>query len=411
MRALIRSPFLLFAVPVAAGLLMGLRAPGLAVQMQPLAEVFVHLLGWLTWPLIFCMLVSSAATLGRKRELGRVGAYAVLYFAALSIIAMLFGLAAGWLLEPGAGAVLAAPAVSTLKSRPAPPGMLDWLTLVPPLRANNLLLLAVALPAGLLLGVMPQSRAAALVDRCRGAMFAAIKGLLLLAPLAAFGAMAAAVGRHGLGSMLPLFKFVVAINLASVLFVLTVLAAAIRLAGVALPRFLAAIRAELYLVFFTGSSLAALAPLSDKLERLGCPRSVTGVVLPFSYALNLAGTTVYIAVALVFLLQAAQASFGWREALLMLGVILLSSKGAVGVPGSGFATLAATVALLHVAPPASVAILLAVERTMKCRVLTNVIGHAVACMVVAAWDRSLDRRALNAVLPRHRLRERPPQSA
>ena len=321
MRALIRSPFLLFAVPVAAGVLLGLRAPALALQMQPLAEVFIHLLGWLTWPLIFCMLVSSAATLGRNRELGRVGAYALLYFAALSVIAMLFGLAAGWLLEPGAGAILALPP-ATVPGQPAqaPHGVFDWLNRVPPLKANNLLLLAVALPAGLLLGLIPRSLAAALAERCRGGMFAAIKALLMLAPLAAFGAMAAAVGRHALGSMLPLLKFIVAINLASVLFVLTVLAAAIRLAGVSLPRFLAAIRAELYLVFFTGSSLAALAPLSDKLERLGCPRSVTGVVLPFSYSLNLAGTTVYIAVALVFLMQAAQAPFGWREALLMLGV-------------------------------------------------------------------------------------------
>jgi aerobic C4-dicarboxylate transport protein len=218
--------------------------------------------------------------------------------------------------------------------------------------------------------------------------------VLRLAPLAAFGAMAATVGRYGLVSLLPLLKFIVAINLASVLFVLLVLGGAARLAGLPLLRFLAYVRAELYLVFFTGSSLAGLAPLSDKLERLGCPPAVTGVVLPFSYSLNLAGTYLYIALALVFLTQAAGVQVGWQEQAFMLGVALVSSKGAVAVAGSGIATLAATVALLHVVPPEMVAILFAVDRTMKCRLLTNVIGHGVACVVVAAWEGSLDRAAL-----------------
>jgi aerobic C4-dicarboxylate transport protein len=398
-RALYRSPFLPLAVPVSAGLVLGLCAPALAVQMQPLAEAFIHLLGWLTYPLIFCMLVSSASTLCRHYELGRVGAYALVYFAALSVLSVLFGLAAGWVLEPGVGAVLAPGATPGTGPRGlVSHGMLDWLDCVPPLRANNLFLMAAAVPAGLLLGLFPASNGLALAERCRAGIFDAIKALLLVAPLAAFGAMAATVGRHGLTAMLPLLKFIVAINLASVLFILIVLGGAIRLAGLSLLRFLVYIRAELYLVFFTSSSLAALAPLSEKLERLGCPRSVTGLVLPFSYSLNLAGTTLYVALGLAFLVQAAQVPLGWREVVLMLGVTLISSKGAVGIPGSGFATLAATVALLHVVPPATVAILLAVDRSMKCRLLTNVIGHGVACVVVAAWDKSLDREALGAAL-------------
>ncbi|CAH0226687.1 Aerobic C4-dicarboxylate transport protein [Massilia sp. Bi118] len=391
--------FLPLAIPVAAGLGLGLFAPALAVQMQPLAQAFIHLLGWLTYPLIFCMLVSSASTLGRHRELGRIGALAFAYFALLSLLSMLSGLAAGWALEPGVGAVLAAgPLPATAPPPAAPASMLGWLDRLPSLKANNLLLLAAALPIGLLLGRFPDARVLALAERCRLRLFGAIKLLLMLAPLAAFGAMAAAVGRHGLAPLLPLLKFIAAINLASALFVLVVLGGAAWFAGMSLLRFIAYIRAELYLVFFTSSSLAGLVPLSEKLEGLGCPRAVTDVVLPFSYSLNLAGTYLYIAMGLVFLTQAAQVRLGWHELAWMLGVALISSKGAVGVAGSGVATLAATVALLHVVPPETMAILFAIDRTMKCRLLTNVIGHGVACVVVAASDKRLNRQALARAL-------------
>ena len=407
MYALHRSRFMLLAASVSAGVLLGLVSPALAVQMQPLADVFIRLLGWITWPLIFCMLAASASTMCRNRALGRVGAGALAYFAVMSLLALLFGLAAGCLLQPGARAALMPDVMESANvAGVVTHGVLHWLDAVPPLRANNLLLLLAAVPAGLVLGWLlalslarsHAERGLVLLERCRLACLYAVKMLLLLAPLAAFGAMAGTVGRHGLTSILPLVKFLVAINLASALFVVIVLGGALRLAGVSLARFLWFIRAELYLVFFTGSSLAGLAPLSGKLERLGCPRAVTGLVLPFSYSLNLAGTTLYVALGLAFLVQAAQVPFERHLLALMLGVALISSKGAVGVPGSGFATLAATVALLHLAPPATVAILLAIDRTMKCRLLTNVIGHGVACVVVAAWDKTLDRERLVAAL-------------
>lgn len=382
-------------IPVAAGLGLGLFAPALAVQMQPLAQVFVHLLGWLTYPLIFCMLVSGASTLGRHRESGRIGALALAYFALLSLLSILFGLAAGWALEPGTGAALAG---GPLLAAPGPvassASMLGWLDRLPSLKANNLVLLAVAVPSGLLLGRFPGTRVPALVACCRLRLFGVIKLLLKFAPLAAFGAVAAAVGRHGLALLFPLLKFIVAINLASALFVLVVLGGAAWLAGMSLLRFIAYIRAELYLVFFTSSSLAGLVPLSEKLQHLGCPRRVTDVVLPFSYSLNLAGTYLYIAMGLIFLTQAAQVRLGWHDLAWMLGMALISSKGAVGVAGSGVATLAATVALLHVVPPELMAILFAIDRTMKCRLLTNVIGHGVACVVVSAGEKCLDREAL-----------------
>jgi aerobic C4-dicarboxylate transport protein len=406
-----RYPLLLMAATVCAGLLLGLASPSIAVQMKPLSDAFIRLLGWLMVPLIFCMLVAGAAAMTRGRGLGRLGAYALLYFGAMSLLSMLAGLLAGWWLAPGvgfaapggAGALAqhaaAAPFAPFAPLAPAAPSaMLAWLDRLPPLQANNLFLLAAAVPAGLLLGHGGLGRALALVESCRLRLFAAVRLVLRLAPLAAFGAMAYTVGHYGMPSLLPLFKFILAINLASLLFVLVVFGAAARLAGLPLLRFIAHVRAELYLVFFTSSSLAGLAPLAEKLEGIGCPRAVTGVVLPFSYSLNLAGTYLYIALALVFLAQAGHVRLGWGETVAMLGVALVSSKGAVGVAGSGIATLAATVALLHVVPADMVAILLGIDRTMKCRLLTNVIGHGVACVAVAAWEGSLDRAALRRAL-------------
>jgi aerobic C4-dicarboxylate transport protein len=398
MRTLAYSSFLALALPVVAGLALGLGAPALAVQMKPLGDAFIHLLGWLTYPLVFCMLAASAAALGRDRELGAIGGFTLAYFAAMSLLSLLAGLAAGWAFEPGAHAAAAFAQPPAPARAGAAHGMLDWLERLPELPANNLLLLAAALPAGLLLGRLGDGRALRLLERCRAALLIGIRVILRLAPLAAFGATAYTVGHYGTAPLLPLLRFIAAINLASLLFVLLAFGLAARLAGASLLRYLMFVRAELYLVFFTSSSLAGLAPLSEKLERLGCPRALTGMVLPFSYSLNLAGSYLYIALALMFLTQAAQVQLGWRELALMLGVALVSSKGAVGVAGSGIATLAATVALLHLAPPEMVAILFAVDRTMKCRVLTNVIGHGLACIVVAAWEGRLDRAALRRSL-------------
>lgn len=397
-----RHALVTMLMAVGAGLALGLAAPALALQMKPLSDAFIRLLGWLMVPLVFCMLAAGAADLGRGRHLGSVGAQALLYFGAMSVLSLLAGLLAGWLCAPGAG-FDAAPAFAAVGDAGAArdiaaAGMLAPLDALPPPRLNNLWLLLAAAPAGFLLGRASDARVPALLERCRALLIRAAGGLLRAAPLAAFGAMAHTVGRYGMPSLLPLLKFLVAVNVASVLFVLVVFGAAARLAGFSLPRFIGYIRAELLLVFFTGSSLVGLAPLTEKLERLGCPRALAGVVLPFSYSLNLAGTYLYIALALLFLAQAGHVQLGWHELAALLGVALVSSKGAVGVAGSGIATLAATVATLHLVPVDMVAILLGIDRTMKCRLLTNVIGHGVACVVLAARDGSLDRAALRRAL-------------
>ena len=390
------SPLLPLVLAIGAGLAFGIAAPAAAMQTRFLGEAFIRLLGWLMCPLIFCMLVDGAAALGRNRGLGRIGLVMLLYFGAMSVLSMLAGLLSGWLLEPGIGMASAAPggmalarhAVSAQEALPA------WLGYLPPVHVNNLAVLALALPVGLAAGLWPRLPVLGWADPARKALLGMVRMVLWLSPVAAFGAMASAVGRAGPGTLLPLLKFILAINLASVLFIVFVYGAVARLGSVSLPRLLVFLRDELFLVAFTGATLAALAPMSDKLARLGCPRRLTDIVLPFSYSLNLAGTYLYIAMALVFLAEASAVHLGWHELAVMLGVGLLSSKGAVGVAGSGVATLAATAALLGVAPADTVALLFAIDRTMKCRLLTNVIGHGLACIVVAACDGSLDRQAL-----------------
>jgi aerobic C4-dicarboxylate transport protein len=395
----LRKPGRLSILPllcaIGAGLAFGIAAPAAAMQTHFLSEAFIRLLGWLMCPLIFCMLVDGAAALGANRGLGRIGLAMLAYFGAMSLFSTLAGLLAGWLLEPGIGIASTLAGGTAPGSHGEPAGQLPaWMAYLPALRANNLLILPLAVPVGLAAAMRPGTRLLDGMARLRAGLLTVVTAVLWLSPLAAFGAMASAVGRSGLGALLPLFRFVGAINLVSVLFVLIVFGGVARLARLSLPRFVLFLRNELVLVVSTGSTLAALPPMGDKLEQLGCPRWMTDIVLPFSYSLNLAGTYLYIAMALVFLAEASNVHLGVHELAVMLGVGLLSSKGAVGVGGSSLATLAATAALLGVASADTVALLVAIDRTMKCRLLTNVIGHALACVVLAAFDGSLDREAL-----------------
>lgn len=388
------------AVAIAAGLAFGAAAPAAAVRMHVLSEIFIRLLGWIMCPLVFCMLVDGAAALGRHRGVGRIGLSMLLYFGAMSLLSMLAGLAAGVVLEPGIGMAAGADGGMLLARHAtiAPDAAPDWLAQLPALQPNNLAVLALALPCGLAAGLRPDLRLLAWIAGARRGLLAAVRIVLWLAPAAAFGAMASAVGRSGLASLLPLLRFVASINLASILFVFLVYGAVARLARLPLGRFLVFLRNELVLVASTGATLAALAPLSERLARLGCPRRLVDIVLPFSYSLNLSGTYLYIAMALVFLAEASDVRLGWHELALMFGVGLLSSKGAAGVAGSALATLVATAALLHVASADTVAMLVAIDRTMKCRLLTNVIGHGLACVVLASRDGSLDQEVLRREL-------------
>jgi aerobic C4-dicarboxylate transport protein len=405
--SLCKSPLAHMLAAVGFGIALGLADPLVAVQAKPLSDVFVRMIGLIMSPLIFCMLVTSIASMRGARALGRTGTRALLYFAAMSVLSLLAGLVAATVLQPGAGfeagaGAFAGKSISHEFDRldqygPAAAAIKRVLQ-VP--RVNNLYLMLMAIPAGLLLA-RPGARAdAALasIDKLSGTLFALVQLLLRFAPLAAFGAVACTIGRYGIVSLLPLLDFIVACNLASAAFVLLVTGCAAALGGLSIARFIAYVRDEILLVFFTSSSLAALPPLTEKLERMGCARPVVALVLPFGYSLNLTGTNLYIVMSILFLAQAANIELSLTQLFAILAVSMIMSKGAVGVAGSSLATLTATLAVLDIVPVDMVALLVGIDRTMKCRSLTNFIGNGVACAVVSAWEQRLDREKMAQAL-------------
>jgi aerobic C4-dicarboxylate transport protein len=392
---------------VGCGTALGLAAPHAAIQAKPLSDVFVRLIGLIMSPLIFCMLASSIASMRGARALGRTGSRALLYFAAMSVLSLLAGLLAAAVLQPGTGFQAGASqfAANTIAhefdglAQYGPAGAVIKLVLQAP-RMNNLYFMLTAVPAGLLLarpGACADAARAA-IDKLSGALLALVQLALKFAPLAAFGALACTIGKYGIVSLLPLLNFIVACNLASAAFVLLVTGAAAALGGLSIARFIAYVRDEILIVFFTSSSLAALPPLAEKLERMGCARPVVALVLPFGYSLNLTGTNLYIAMSILFLAQAANIELSFAQLFTVLAVSMVMSKSAVGVAGSGLATLTATLAVLEIVPLDMVALLVAVDRTMKCRSLTNFIGNGVACAVVSAWEQRLDRKKMAEAL-------------
>jgi aerobic C4-dicarboxylate transport protein len=390
---------------VGAAIALGLADPRLAVHARPLSDIFVRAIGLIMSPLIFCLLVSGIASMRGAGILGRTGMRALLYFAAMSVLSLLAGLLAATVLQPGVGFAAGA-------SGFAPTSLdYDWLGQYGPAAAavnlalqlprfNNVYFMLAAIPAGLLLA-RPGARAEAglaAIDKLGGKLFALVQLTLRFAPLAAFGAVASTIGRYGIVSLLPLLHFIVACNLASVAFVLLVTGGAAALGGLSIVRFIAYVREEILLVFFTSSSLAALPALSDKLTRMGCAQPVVALVLPFGYSLNLTGTNLYIILSILFLAQAANVELSIAQLAAILAVTMVMSKSAAGVAGSGLATLTAILAIVDIVPVEMVALLVGIDRTMKCRSITNFIGNGVACAVVAAWEQRLDRKQMTSAL-------------
>lgn len=379
---------------LALGLLLGWTAPALALRCKPLSDGFILAVTLLMAPLVFTMVASGIAGIGQLRRFGSIGLSMLVYFEAMSLLSLAFGQAAGWLLQPGAGLGLEAalPAAAT-----GTPGYLAALARA--VGSSGLLQsLLAALAFGLLLAAGGR-RAARLVAGCdwlAGWLLRVMRLLLRAAPLAAFGAMAYAAGRHGLASVGSLAALLAGLYLATVLFVLLAMGGIARLCGLRLGRFIAALRDELVLAAATSSSVAAMPGLMKKLESAGCERSVVAAVVPAGYSFNLNGSNLYLGMAMMFLAQAQQAPLSWTAHLTILAVLMLTSRGASGVAGSAFMVLAASSGALPGASDAGLALLLGIERLLKCRVLANLLGNGVACMALCAWAGRLDRGAMAA---------------
>jgi len=401
----------LFAI--VAGVLLGHFAAQYAVRMKPLGDGFVALIRMIIAPIIFCTVVSGIAGMDDMKKVGRVGGKALLYFEVMSTIALVIGLGVAHVLHPGAGfnvdpATLDSKAVATYATQAGSQSTVDFLLHIVPVtvvdafaKGEILQVLLVALLFGSALSHMgPKGTPLlAVINQFSAVFFRMVTLITRLAPIGAFGAMAFTIGKYGLGSLLPLLKLVATFYVTSLLFVLVVLGVMARAVGFSIFRFLVYIKEELLIVLGTSSSEAALPQLIAKLENLGCSKSVVGLVVPTGYSFNLDGTNIYMTLSVLFIAQALNVDLTWAQEGTILLVAMLTSKGASGVTGSGFITLAATLSVVQGLPVTGMVLILGVDKFMsECRALTNIVGNGVACVVVSAWERELDRDRLAIAL-------------
>ena len=398
---------------IALGIAIGHFFPDAGVQFKPLGEAFIKLVKMIIAPVIFLTIVTGIAGMKELGAIGRVAAKAFGYFLTFSTLALIVGLIVANVVQPGAGlnidpASLDAGKVADYAHQAHERTLTGFLmsiipaTMVSAVADGNILqVLFVAILFGVAL-TMIGDRAAPLMTVLESASHAVFKLVSLLmksAPLGAFGAMAFTIGEYGVGTLANLAGLVATFYLTSLLFVLVVLGAVGWAVGFNILHLIRYLKAELLLVLGTSSSEAALPSLIEKMERAGCRKSVVGLVVPTGYSFNLDGTNIYMTLAALFIAQACNVHISLEEQILLLLVAMISSKGAAGVTGAGFITLAATLSIVPSVPVAGMTLILGVDRFMsECRSLTNFIGNAVATVVVSAWEKGLDRERFNAAM-------------
>ena len=411
--ALLRSLYFQVLLAIAAGALLGIFWPHLAEQLKPLGDGFIKLIRVLIAPIIFCTVVTGIAGMTRLKEVGKAGGFALLYFEVVTTLALVIGLVVVNVLRPGAGvgasaATLDARAVAQYAGPGRLGGVTDFLLNIIPgtffgafASGDILQTLLLALLFGFALHAAGgrDNPLYPLLERFAQVLFGIVGYIMRLAPLGAFGAMAFTVGRYGPGTLLALARLMGCFYLTCLLFVLGVLGAIARLHGFSVLAFIRYIREELFIVLGTSSSESVLPRMLSKLEQLGVRKSIVGLVIPAGYSFNLDGTSIYLTMAALYVAQATNTPLDLWHQLTLLAVLLLTSKGAAGVTGSGFIVLAASLSAVGQVPVAGLALILGIDRFMsEARALTNLIGNGVATIVVAKWCGALDPAALRAAL-------------
>jgi aerobic C4-dicarboxylate transport protein len=392
-------------VAIIAGVAVGHYFPSTGVALKPLGDAFIALIRMMIAPVIFCTVVHGIASMSDLRKVGRVGAKALLYFEVVSTIALALGLLVGEIVQPGSGfnidpATLDAKSVSTYVARAKDEGIVAHLMAIIPdsyfgalARGDLLQVLLVSILSGFAianLGTLGEGISSA-IDGAARVFFGIIRIIVRVAPIGAFGAMAFTIGAYGVGSLWNLFQLIATFYLTSILFVILVLGGIARLTGFSIFRFIGYIKDELLIVLGTSSSETVLPHMLQKMERLGASRSVVGLVIPTGYSFNLDGTNIYMTLSTLFLAQATNTPLTFSQELEILLIAMLTSKGASGVTGAGFVTLAATLAIIPDIPIQSLALLVGIDKFMsECRALTNLIGNGVATIVISRWEGELD---------------------
>ena len=411
MRRLLNNLTFRVLVAIALGVLLGVLSPDTAKAMRPLGDTFVNLVKMVIAPIVFFTIVLGIATLGDLKRVGRVGGKALLYFEIVTTFALAIGLVVVNVIKPGAGldvSRIAGGDISRYTTQAQQMTFVDFVTHIVPanmleafVRGEMLQVVFVAVLFGVALSALGEMAKPALTvfEVLSKALFKIVGIIMIVAPIGAFGAMAFTVGNFGLRTLIPLGKLMLSVYTTMFLFVFVVLNIIARLYGFSLLRFLRYIWEEILLVLGTSSSEAALPRLMDKLEKYGCAKPIVGLVVPTGYSFNLDGTSIYLSMATIFLAQVSGVDLSLGQELTVLGVLMLTSKGAAGVTGSGFIVLASTLSAMKIIPIESIALLLGVDRFMsEARAIVNLIGNGVATVVISksenAFDVEQNRRAL-----------------
>jgi len=401
-------------IGIGLGALVGLLWPETGAAMRPLGDGFIKLVRMLIAPIIFTTIAVGIGQMGAMKAVGRIGLRALVYFEVVSTLALIIGLVVVNVLQPGVG-IGVTPTAADVKAAAGygaaaaeGHGLVAFLLNVIPTtivdafaRGDILQVVLISTLSGVAL-LSLGSRVATLLtvlEQLSQMLFGIVAIVMRLAPIGAFGAMAFTVGRYGVGTLLSLGKLMAGVYVTCLVFIIVVLGTILRICGFSLVRFIRYIGEEILIVLGTSSSESALPDLMKKMERLGCSKPVVGLVVPAGYSFNLDGTAIYMTMAAVFVAQASGLHLSATEQLSILAVLLLTSKGAAGVTGSGFITLAATLSAVPSIPSAALALLVGVDRFMsECRAITNLIGNAVATVAVARWDGGLDIERAQRVL-------------
>jgi len=396
-------------VAIAVAIVLGVASPARAIAMKPLGDAFIRLITMIIAVIIFCTVVTGIAGMQDMKKVGRVGGKALLYFEAVSTLALFIGLLVGNVVKPGNGfhvnvATLDPKAVADYAGPAKAQSVTEFLMHIIPTtvvdgfaKGDILQVLLVAILFGFALSVTgPRCRPLVDVfDALTHAVFGIVNILMKFAPIGAFGAMAFTVGKYGITALGPLLKLIVTFYTTCIVFVLVVLGLIARAAGFSILKFLRYIKEEMLLVLAISSSEPAIPTLMAKLEKLGCSKSLVGLVVPTGYTFNTDGTSIYMTLAALFVAQATNTPLTLGQQLTIFGVAVLTSKGASGVQGASFIALVATLTVIPSIPVAGMALILGIDRFMSMfRALVNMVANGVATLVVARWEREIDRQAL-----------------
>ena len=395
------------------GILLGHFYPETAITMKPLGDGFIKLIKMIIAPIIFCTVVNGIAGVQDMSMIGRVGVKALLYFEVVSTLALIIGLIVVHIIRPGEGmnvdvSTLDIKNLSAYTDSIKNHNAVEFLLNVIPAsvvdafaKGEILQVLLFSLLFGFSLAAMKETgvEVVTFINKLATVLFGIVETIMKLAPIGAFGAMAFTIGKYGITSLAPLAKLMGSFYLTCLLFIFIVLGIIAKYAGFNIVRFIIYIKDELLIVLGTSSSESVLPRIITKLENLGCSKSVVGLVIPTGYSFNLDGTSIYLVMAAIFVAQATNTPLNLTQELTILGVLLLTSKGAAGVSGSGFVTLAATLSVLPSIPIAGLALILGIDRFMsEARALTNLIGNGVATVVAAKWENALDVQKMQSIL-------------